>query len=229
MGKSRFYRLVSSKKWLLLLVTLKQYIRKRIEQLNRIVGGSNNVLRFFQKDESLKIYSHSSFFCLFFIFFLIGLKATFRKIFLFLFFLNLLYFSWIVSTWFFFCLATINAGDTIAGNSAFPLLSALARPAGQPPSGDGKQLDNSSPFGGLISGIFNQALSNFGRPAANANVMGSNVGTTGNWNSFFTSTDTGKQPIISSNSIVQQQNNINMAPSLFGVPGWWLLLGILFF
>jgi len=123
-------------------------------------------------------------------------------------------------------LATINAGDTIAGNSAFPLLSALARPAGQPPSGDGKQLDSNSPFGGLISGIFNQALSNFGRPAANANAMGSNVGTTGNWNSFFTSTDTGKQPIISSNSIVQQQNN-HMAPSLFGVPGWWLLLGIL--
>jgi hypothetical protein len=116
------------------------------------------------------------------------------------------------------CLATISIGGIGdgAGNNAFPLLSALARPAGQPPSTTGSA---NSPFGGLISNIFNQALSNFGRPAAGASSninSGSNVGTTGNWNSFFTSTDPGKQQLlINSNSIATVAT-----PSFSGLPGW---------
>lgn len=63
----------------------------------------------------------------------------------------------------------------VVQSDAFSLLSSLTRPAGgtlttQPPSGApaGKQLDlNNNAFGGLIGGIFNQALSNFARPTNN--------------------------------------------------------------
>ena len=63
----------------------------------------------------------------------------------------------------------------VGQSDAFSLLSSLTRPAGgtpttQPPSGAaaGKQLDlNNNAFGGLIGGIFNQALSNFARPTNN--------------------------------------------------------------
>ena len=97
-------------------------------------------------------------------------------------------------------LVTINED-----NNAFGLLSSLSRPAGrnptaaapsQPQTGTstgatGKQLGlGSGGFGGLIDGIFNQALSNFARPSENGGVnidLGA-VGNPQNWNIFGGST-----------------------------------------
>ncbi|KAI9564714.1 hypothetical protein GHT06_008455 [Daphnia sinensis] len=66
----------------------------------------------------------------------------------------------------------------VGQTDAFSLLSSLSRPAAGPSStaapggsGSGKQLDlGTNAFGGLIGGIFNQALSNFARPTQNGGV-----------------------------------------------------------
>ncbi|XP_057369709.1 serine proteinase stubble-like isoform X1 [Daphnia carinata] len=67
----------------------------------------------------------------------------------------------------------------VGQTDAFSLLSSLSRPAAAGPSstaapggsGSGKQLDlGNNAFGGLIGGIFNQALSNFARPTQNGGV-----------------------------------------------------------
>ncbi|XP_046644536.1 proclotting enzyme-like isoform X2 [Daphnia pulicaria] len=80
-------------------------------------------------------------------------------------------------------------------NDAFSLLSSLSRPAGGTPAtqasngaATGKQLDlNNNAFGGLIGGIFNQALSNLARPANNGGGVNSGLGIFGNpqaWANF---------------------------------------------
>lgn len=63
----------------------------------------------------------------------------------------------------------------VGQSDAFSLFSSLSRPAAGIPTtaapgggASGKQLDlGNNAFGGLIGGIFNQALSNFGRPTQN--------------------------------------------------------------
>ncbi|EFX62739.1 hypothetical protein DAPPUDRAFT_300613 [Daphnia pulex] len=80
-------------------------------------------------------------------------------------------------------------------NDAFSLLSSLSRPAGGTPAAQtangaatGKQLDlNNNAFGGLIGGIFNQALSNLARPVNNGGGVNSGLGVFGNpqaWANF---------------------------------------------
>jgi hypothetical protein len=84
---------------------------------------------------------------------------------------------------------------TVDQNDAFSLLSSLSRPAGGTPAtqasngaATGKQLDlNNNAFGGLIGGIFNQALSNLARPANNGGGVNSGLGIFGNpqaWANF---------------------------------------------
>lgn len=66
----------------------------------------------------------------------------------------------------------------VGQTDAFSLLSSLSRPAAGPSStvapggsASGKQLElGNNAFGGLIGGIFNQALSNFARPTQNGGV-----------------------------------------------------------
>lgn len=71
----------------------------------------------------------------------------------------------------------------------------MSRPAGGTPAtqtangaATGKQLDlNNNAFGGLIGGIFNQALSNLARPANNGGGVNSGLGVFGNpqaWANF---------------------------------------------
>lgn len=72
----------------------------------------------------------------------------------------------------------------------------MSRPAGQLPSSagqpssagaNGKQLDTGNAFGGLINGIFNQALSGFARPAQNGAIgidLGTAVNPQAGWNIF---------------------------------------------
>lgn len=67
---------------------------------------------------------------------------------------------------------------SVGQTDAFSLLSSLSRPAAGPSStvapggsASGKQLElGNNAFGGLIGGIFNQALSNFARPTQNGGV-----------------------------------------------------------
>lgn len=89
----------------------------------------------------------------------------------------------------------MNLLHTVDQNDAFSLLSSLSRPAGGTPAtqasngaATGKQLDlNNNAFGGLIGGIFNQALSNLARPANNGGGVNSGLGIFGNpqaWANF---------------------------------------------
>ncbi len=98
-------------------------------------------------------------------------------------------------TFIYFNLSILFFSRIVDQNDAFSLLSSLSRAAGGTPAtqasngaATGKQIDlNNNAFGGLIGGIFNQALSNFARPANNGGGVNSGLGIFGNpqaWANF---------------------------------------------
>jgi len=97
-------------------------------------------------------------------------------------------------------------------SNAFPLLSMLTRPAA---SANAQQVGGQDPFGGFISGIFNQALSNIARPAGTPVAAGTDLLTTG------TNTKELQTTVISTNSLLQLTNPKS---SLSNIPGWCLAL-----
>lgn len=118
-------------------------------------------------------------------------------------------------------------------NDAFGLLSAFVGPAGQgsEPStdqhnadGDTKQLDGSNAFGGLITDIFNQAISNFARPAATPGLNAGALPNQPTWNFNFGAPH-GGDFTFPGKAFTNSEFNTKLSPAtnsieLPNVPGW---------